>query len=76
MIDELENEARLREYSSIGLGVGLYADYGHAQNLYIKKNYKPDKRGIAYNDKPIKYGESVTLDDNLTLMFVKKLTVV
>lgn len=76
LIDELENETQEKNYPTIGLGVGLYADYGHAQNLYIKKNYKPDKRGIAYNDKPVKYGESITLDDNLTLMFVKKLTVI
>lgn len=76
LIDDLENEARAKNYSSIGLGVGLYADYGNAQNLYIKKNYKPDKRGISYNDKSVEYGESIMLDDNLTLMFVKKLSVI
>jgi GNAT superfamily N-acetyltransferase len=33
----------------IGLGVGLYADYGPAQRLYVARGYVPDGNGITYN---------------------------
>jgi hypothetical protein len=33
----------------VGLGVGLYNDYGNAQKLYIKKGYVPNGYGVTYN---------------------------
>ncbi|KTC84496.1 GNAT family N-acetyltransferase [Legionella brunensis] len=58
----------------VGLGVGLYRDYGSAQRLYIKRGYLPDGLGITYNYKSIEPGKKVTLDDDLILWFTKKLT--
>src|SRR5262249_13851967 len=39
LLAALEDQARSREYKQIGLAVGLYADYGPAQRLYIKLGY-------------------------------------
>jgi|GEM_PF-414220 len=73
LIQGFEEQAHSKKYPNIGIGVGLYADYGMAQNLYIKMDYKPDGNGISYNNKQVQYGEKIILDDDLTLMFVKKL---
>jgi GNAT superfamily N-acetyltransferase len=34
-----------KHHETIGLGVGLYADYGQPLQIYIKHGYKPDGRG-------------------------------
>ncbi|KTD37318.1 GNAT family N-acetyltransferase [Legionella oakridgensis] len=57
----------------VGLGVGLYRDYGNAQKLYIKKGYSPDGYGLTYQYQEIKPGSSVPVDDDLVLWFTKKL---
>ena len=57
----------------VGLGVGLHADYGDAQKLYIKRGYIPDKRGITYRYQSCEFGESFVLDDDLILWFTKTL---
>lgn len=31
----------------VGIGVGLYADYGAAQRLYVKRGYVPDGHGVS-----------------------------
>ncbi len=67
-------EAKAKEKSEyVGLGVGLYADYGNAQKLYIKRGYMPDGRGITYDNKHLKPGEKIILDDELILWLTKKL---
>lgn len=69
-----ETERRIGERSNYsGLGVGLYEGYGFAHNLYIKRGYLPDGRGLCYQDKTMNYGEKAILDDDLCLMFTKKL---
>ncbi|MCP3660036.1 MAG: GNAT family N-acetyltransferase [Bacteroidetes bacterium] len=65
-------EQKAKEKSDyVGLGVGLYADYGSAQRLYIKNGYLPDGRGVTYNYKHIKPNENVKVDDELILWFLK-----
>lgn len=59
-------------YSTIGLGVGLIADYGSAQRLYIELGYMPDGKGLNYKNKAISYGESVIADDDLVIYLTKK----
>lgn len=67
-------EARAAERSAIvGIGVGLYADYGSAQRMYVRRGYLPDGRGLMYDWKPVPPGEMVRLDDDATLMFTKSL---
>jgi len=59
--------------NQVGIGVGLYSDYGSAQRLYIKRGYIPDGRGVTYNYQPITPGSNILLDDELVLWFVKQL---
>lgn len=58
-------------FEMIGLGVGMTADYGNAQRLYVHLGYIPDGRGLHYKCAPLKYGNQVTIDDDLVL-FLKK----
>lgn len=71
LLDLAEAEAQ-KKSKIIGIGVGLYADYGDAQQLYIKRGYMPDGLGITYNYQPIDPGSTVCLDDDLVLWFTKE----
>jgi len=57
--------------SLAGIRVGLTADYGAAQRLYIKRGYVPDGYGISHRRQFLKYGEKVVVDDDLTIAFTK-----
>ncbi len=57
---------------SMGLGVGLLSDYGPAQRLYVKRGYKPDGKGLTYQEAPCRHGDQVTADDDLLLWWVKE----
>lgn len=61
----------LTKSNIVGLGVGLYQDYGSAQKLYSTRDYLPDGLGITYNYKRVSPGEKVELDDNLVLWLTK-----
>jgi len=72
LIDECEQ--RVKERSNIvGIGFGLYTDYGAAQRIYIKRGYVPDGRGVHYNGQPVTPGESYPIDDDLVLYLTKRL---
>ncbi|MBN9542457.1 MAG: GNAT family N-acetyltransferase [Alphaproteobacteria bacterium] len=72
LLEKAENKAK--DYNKIvGLGVGLYIDYGAAQKIYIKRGYIPDGNGITYDYKTIKPGNNIMLDDDLCLWLTKKL---
>jgi GNAT superfamily N-acetyltransferase len=58
----------------VGIGVGMDADYGAAQRLYVRRGYVPDGRGLVWHNQFLRHGEQVTVDDNLILHFVKTLT--
>lgn len=45
LLDTAEALAKTRS-QLIGIGVGLYPDYGQAQRLYVKRGYIPDGRGL------------------------------
>jgi GNAT superfamily N-acetyltransferase len=67
-------EALVAERSDVvGIGVGLYADYGTAQRMYVRRGYIPDGRGLIYDGKQVPPGELVRNDDSATLMFTKPL---
>lgn len=69
-----EAERRIGERSTIvGIGVGLYPDYGAAQRMYVLRGYVPDGRGIWYDVHQVQPGESVCVDDSLALFFTKQL---
>jgi GNAT superfamily N-acetyltransferase len=73
IIHHLEERARHAGRVSIGLGVGLYADYGPAQRLYFGLGYRPDGRGITHRYRPLAPMETVPLDDDLVLWLSKPL---
>jgi GNAT superfamily N-acetyltransferase len=56
-----------------GIGVGLDPDYGAAQRLYVLRGYVPDGRGLHYRDHYVKYGEQITIDDELAIYLTKAL---
>jgi GNAT superfamily N-acetyltransferase len=67
-------EALVAERSDVvAIGVGLYADYGTAQRMYVRRGYIPDGRGLLYNLKQVPPGEMVRNDDDAILMFSKSL---
>jgi GNAT superfamily N-acetyltransferase len=67
-------EALVAERSDVvGIGVGLYADYGTAQRMYVRRGYIPDGRGLLHNLKQVPPGEMVRNDDAAVLMFTKSL---
>ena len=57
----------------VGIGVGMYPDYGNAQRLYVKRGYVPDGRGLTYARKVLEPGETAMNDDDLVLYFTKDL---
>ena len=74
LINACEAIAKERAYTDIGLGVGMTADYGNAQRLYVHLGYVPDARGLHYQCHSLPYGKEVTIDDDLVLFFTKSLS--
>jgi GNAT superfamily N-acetyltransferase len=74
IISYLEDRARLAGRRLIGIGVGLYGDYGPAQRLYAKLGYALDGRGMTYDNVAVRPGGAVTVDDALILWLIRDLT--
>lgn len=72
-MDEFE-EIVSKTSKYIGIGVGMYKDYGAAQRIYCRRGYIPDGNGIIYNNQIIVPGSMVCVDDDLNLYFTKELT--
>jgi ribosomal protein S18 acetylase RimI-like enzyme len=69
-----EAERRIAVCSPVaGIGVGLTADYGAAQVLYVKRGYIPDGRGAVQYGQAVRHGERITVDDALAIYFTKRL---
>jgi GNAT superfamily N-acetyltransferase len=69
----VEAEKRIfKKSKQAGLGVGLYADYGPAQRMYVRRGYVPDGRGLMYHNHPVNPGRDVFVDDELLLFFTKE----
>ena len=73
LIKWLEILASQEGYNEIGIGVGLYRDYGPAQQLYFQLGYTPEGNGITYKGESTVAGQSYPLDDDLLLWLVKPL---
>jgi ribosomal protein S18 acetylase RimI-like enzyme len=70
LLDRAESAASTRS-NVVGLGVGLYSDYGAAQRIYVRRGYLPDGRGIMYNNQQVEPGATIRIDDDATLMFTR-----
>jgi chloramphenicol 3-O phosphotransferase len=73
LIKWLEDLASQEGYNHLGIGVGLYRDYGPAQKLYFQLGYTPDGNGVTYKGQSIIPGQSYPLDDDLILWLEKSL---
>lgn len=73
LLQYLEQIAKAKGFKEIGIGVGLYTDYGPAQRLYYTLGYKPDGNGVTYKLQQAVAGESYPLDDDFILWFKKPL---
>jgi len=73
LIKTCEKLTNKRGLNSIGLGVGLTADYGTAQKLYVNLGYIPDGFGLFYMNSPVQYGNQVIVDDDLVIYLYKKI---
>ena len=72
LIEQCEKHATEKS-DVVGIGVGLYPDYGAAQRLYIKRGYIPDGHGATYEYKYVEPGKTYLMDDYLVLWFTKRL---
>ena len=72
LLQALEDRARERS-RQVGIGVGLYPDYGPAHRLYVDRGYRPDGRGIVYDNRPVQPCETIPIDDNASLMLILSL---
>ena len=75
LIVHFEQLAKQKGYTTIGMGVGLYRDYGAAQRLYFKLGYQPDGEGITYKQAAVIPGEKYAVDDDLILWLIKRLVI-
>ncbi len=73
LVKWLEKLASQEGNHQIGIGVGLYKDYGPAQKLYFELGYSPEGNGITYKGESTIPGESYPLDDDLILWLTKDL---
>ncbi|MFI4936170.1 MAG: GNAT family N-acetyltransferase [Caulobacterales bacterium] len=74
MIAAFEALAVGKGCNALGIGFGLYADYGAAQHLYVSQGFVPDGRGLTYDNQPVAPGSSVRVDDDLVLWLTKRLS--
>jgi GNAT superfamily N-acetyltransferase len=73
LMDEAERIAGERS-EVVGIGVGMTADYGAAQRMYVLRGYVPDGRGLVSHDQTPAYGDMVRFDDDLVLHFTRRLS--
>jgi GNAT superfamily N-acetyltransferase len=70
LLDRAESAASARS-KVVGLGVGLYSDYGAAQRIYVRRGYLPDGCGIMYRNQPVVPGAAIRIDDDAALMLTR-----
>ena len=73
LIQHLEAIALQLGHKQVGIGVGLYKDYGSAQKLYVQMGYIPDGNGATYKCQAVIPGDSYPVDDDLLIWFKKDL---
>lgn len=73
LMDSAEALARARGHPALGITVGLFAEYGPAQRLYVKRGYVPDGRGVCVGSTPVGKDSMVVVDHALILWLTKDL---
>lgn len=72
LMDRAEHMVAERS-DTVGIGVGMYPDYGNAQRLYVFRGYVPDGRGLTYKNEVLPPMATALNDDDLVLFFTKRL---
>ncbi|WP_369371159.1 GNAT family N-acetyltransferase [Promicromonospora sp. Populi] len=72
LMDEAERIAAGRS-DTVGLRVGLYAAYGRAQQLYVRRGYVPDGAGLTVDGAAVPPGSTIVLDDEPVLALTRSL---
>jgi len=72
-MDAAEQLARTRGIATLGITVGLSAEYGPAQRMYGRRGYVPDGRGACQGQRPLSQGARVTMDHDLIIWLTKDL---
>jgi len=72
LMDEAERRVAQRS-AVVGLGVGLYTDYGPAQRIYVRRGYLPDGAGVVLHGASVSPGATIRLNDDPVLMLTKQL---
>jgi GNAT superfamily N-acetyltransferase len=73
IIRALEERARAAGRRQVGIGVGLYRDYGAAQRLYSRLGYVLDGAGVSYKNASVEPGSQVKVDDDLVIWMMRSL---
>lgn len=73
ILDAAEADMAASISSHVCLGVGLYADYGTAQRMYVRRGYIPDGSGVWWNGSPLTPYADCRNDDDLVLFLAKVL---
>jgi GNAT superfamily N-acetyltransferase len=73
LMDKAEEIVKER-FDTVGIGVGIFSDYGIAQTLYVKRGYVPDGKGISKDQEYVKQGQNIVIDDDVALYLTKKLS--
>jgi GNAT superfamily N-acetyltransferase len=73
IIRALEESARIGGHLQVGIGVGLYRDYGTAQRLYSRLGYILDGTGVSYKNVSVEPGSQVNVDDDLVIWMLRDL---
>jgi GNAT superfamily N-acetyltransferase len=72
LMDRAEQMIAVRS-DTVGIGVGMYPDYGNAQRLYVLRGYVPDGHGLTYGNEVLPPMAKTINDDDLVLFFTKRL---
>ena len=54
--------------------MGLYAAYGRAQRLYVRRGYVPDGAGVTVDGVSVPPGSTIVLDDEPALALTQALS--
>jgi GNAT superfamily N-acetyltransferase len=73
LMDVAEQLARDRGIAALGITVGLFDEYGPAQQLCGRCGYIPDSRGACQGQRNLRRGMQVTMDDDLIIWLTKDL---
>lgn len=73
IVEHLEDRARSAGCVQVGIGVGLYTDYGPAQRRYVRMGYIPDGQGATSSGEPVIGGQHLRCGDDVLIWLVKAL---